>query len=52
MTYLVYLCMRARVCMPQGIHFIHAQTARFNIPIFLPLLQTMNSVFSLAGEQP
>ena len=31
--------------------FNHAQTARFNIPTFLPLLQTMSSLFSAQGAQ-
>ena len=40
-------CAQVSVC--QGINSIHAQTARFNNPNFLPLLQTMSSVFSPAG---
>ena len=32
-------------CVCQGINSIHAQTARFNIPTVLLLLQTMSSGF-------
>ena len=42
----------ACVCVCQGINSNHAQTARFNIPKVLPLLQTMSSVFCPAGGLP
>ena len=40
------------VCVCQGIDSIHAQTARFDRTIFLPLLQTMISLFGPAGDSP
>ena len=43
---------RACVCVCQGNQFNHAQTARFNNPTLLPLLQTMSSVSCPAEGLP
>ena len=43
---------RVRGCVCQGNQFNRAQTARFNIPTLLPLLQTIRSVSGPAGGLP
>ena len=45
----VCVCLCVCVCVCQGVNSNHAQTVRFNIPTFLPLLQTISSMFCPAG---